>query len=135
METSGVHRVLIAHHHPPLAMLIGERLGAEPGLSLCGVAYTAATLRILASSLQPDILILDANFETHGLGTLCRHFHLTHAHLRIIVLTTGTMVEDLRPIFAAVTTVPASGIATQLLPALRQITSGEMATSSAAIAS
>ncbi len=134
METSGVHRVLIAHHHPPLAVLIGERLSTEPGLSICGVAYTAATLRILVSSLQPDILILDANFETHGLGTLCRHFYLTQSQLRIIVLTTGTMVEDLRPVFAAVTTIPASGIATRLLPAVRQITGAGSAAHSAAAA-
>eukprot|EP01035_Chromulina_nebulosa_P009242 gene9242-12489_t len=112
METSDVHRVLIAHHHPPLAALIRERLGAEPGLEICGVAYTGAALRILVGSFQPDILILDAHFETHGLGVLCRHFHLIQPNLRILVLTTGTAVEDLRPVLAQIATLPATAIAT-----------------------
>ncbi|MBC7367865.1 MAG: hypothetical protein H7343_13815 [Undibacterium sp.] len=101
--------------------LIGEWLGPKPGLFICGVAYSAENLRIMVGALRPDILILDANFETHGLGPLCRHFYLTHSQLRIIVLTTGTSVEDLRHIFAGITTVPATGLR-QLLPALRRIT-------------
>ena len=116
------HRVLIAHRHPPLADLIRDRLSTEPGLSICGVAFTVTTLRVLVRAFEPDILILDSHIDNQGLGPLCRHFHLAHARLRLIVLTSGPRVEDLRPIFAAVTTVPVHALATQLRPAVREIT-------------
>lgn len=121
MDIPGPHRVVIAHHYPPLADLIRERLGAEPGWEICGVAYTGAALRILIASFLPDILILDVNFETAVSTALVRSLAPARPELSLLLLTANRPAAGLEALFAAVVTVPPTAIATQLLPALHRL--------------
>ena len=122
MDFPGTFRVVIAHQHPPLAVLVRERLGAEPGLDICGLAYTAAALRVLTQSFQPDILVIDAHFEAQGLDALLRSFQETAANRWVVLLTTGKAATAWALQRPEIVTVPTVAIATQLLPALRRIT-------------
>lgn len=121
METCAPTRVVIAHSYPPLAALIRERLGAAPGWEICGVAYTGAALRILVASFQPDVLILDGNFDAAGVAATVRSLKPAPLGLHLLVLANVPPTEDLSAWCAGWESVPPVAIATRLLPALNRL--------------
>ena len=57
--TCGRSKVLVAEAHPLTRSGLLALLSAEPDLTVCGEADTAADVRRLARSLRPDLVILD----------------------------------------------------------------------------
>lgn len=86
------------------------------------MAYTGPALRIMVSSFQPDVLILDGNFDAVGVVATMRSLKPAPVGLHLLLLANNPPSEDLGAWCAGWEFVPPTAIATQLLPALNRLT-------------
>jgi len=91
-------RVLIADDHPLFRNGLRALLEADPETEVIGEAATGEEACTLASSLQPDVILMDLNMPVvSGIEATRRILH-TSPHIRILVVT---MYEDDHSVFTA----------------------------------
>jgi DNA-binding NarL/FixJ family response regulator len=91
-------RILIADDHPVFRYGLRALLAAEPTTEVVGEATTGEEAIAKASSLQPDVILMDLNMPgINGIEATRRILEMT-PHMNILVLT---MFDDDDSIFAA----------------------------------
>ena len=91
-------RILIADDHPVFRYGLRALLAAEPTTEVIGEATTGEEAIAKASSLQPDVILMDLNMPgINGIEATRRILEMT-PHMSILVLT---MFDDDDSIFAA----------------------------------
>jgi len=91
-------RILIADDHPVFRYGLRALLAAEPTTEVIGEATTGEEAIAKASSLQPDVILMDLNMPgVNGIEATRRILEMT-PHMSILVLT---MFDDDDSIFAA----------------------------------
>jgi DNA-binding NarL/FixJ family response regulator len=91
-------RILIADDHPVFRYGLRALLAAEPTTEVIGDATTGGEAIAKASSLQPDVILMDLNMPgVNGIEATRRILEMT-PHMSILVLT---MFDDDDSIFAA----------------------------------
>jgi len=91
-------RILIADDHPVFRYGLRALLSAEPTTEVVGEATTGEEVIAKASSLQPDVILMDLNMpDVNGIEATRRILETT-PHISILVLT---MFDDDASIFAA----------------------------------
>jgi DNA-binding NarL/FixJ family response regulator len=91
-------RILIADDHPVFRFGLRALLSAEPTTSVVGEATTGEEVIAKASSLQPDVILMDLNMPGINGIEATRRILETTPHISILVLT---MFDDDDSIFAA----------------------------------
>jgi DNA-binding NarL/FixJ family response regulator len=90
--------ILIADDHPLFRSGMRALLGADPETEVVGEAATGEEAIALASSLQPDVILMDLQMPgVSGIEATRRILH-TSPHIRILVVT---MYEDDHSVFTA----------------------------------
>ena len=91
-------RILIADDHPAFRSGLAALLGAQPGLTLVGEAETGTAAVELATSLQPDVVLMDLSMP--GLDGIAATRRIVDAspHIAVLVLT---MADDDAAVFDA----------------------------------
>ena len=91
-------RILIADDHPVFRYGLRALLQAEPATQAVGEAMTGDEAVGLATSLQPDVVLMDLNMPgINGIEAI-RRILATNPHINILVLT---MFDDDDSVFAA----------------------------------
>jgi DNA-binding NarL/FixJ family response regulator len=91
-------RVLIADDHPLFRNGMRALLAADPATEVIGEATTGDEVFTLASTLQPDVILMDLKMPgVDGIEATRRILH-TSPHIRILIVT---MYEDDQSVFAA----------------------------------
>ena len=91
-------RILIADDHPVFRYGLRALLSAEPTTTVVGEATTGEEVIAKASSLQPDVILMDLNMPGVNGIEATRRILETTPHISILVLT---MFDDDASIFAA----------------------------------
>ncbi len=101
MSTRKVIRVLIADDHPVVRRGLRTLLTSEPGLEPVGEATDGAEAVALASSLQPDVILLDMVMpKKNGLEAIVE-IKRQNPEARILVLTSFAEDEKVFPAIKA----------------------------------
>src|SRR5205085_8014970 len=80
-------RILIADDHPVFRYGLRALLQAEPATQAVGEAMTGDEAVGLATSLQPDVVLMDLNMPgINGIEAI-RRILATNPHINILVLT------------------------------------------------
>ncbi len=80
-------RVLVVDDHPILHAALRNHLSPLPDLEMCGVARTSKEAIEGASTLQPDLALIDLSLpDGHGLQ-LIKQFRLLHPKIRVLVFS------------------------------------------------
>ena len=120
-------RILVADDHPLVRKGIVQLLGGEPGFDVCGEASTAQETIRQACELTPDIILLDVRMPgANGLET-ARVLHERVPHSKILIVSQHDS-EQLLPFSleaGAIGCLDKSRIATDLLPALQNLSASE----------
>jgi DNA-binding NarL/FixJ family response regulator len=120
-------RVLLADDHPLFRHGIQALLSATPDLEVIGEARTGEEAISLATSLQPDVILMDIQMPVvNGIEATRRILH-TSPHIRILMVT---MFEDESSVFTAMRAGARGYVLkdtekTELLRAIRAVGSGE----------
>jgi len=91
-------RILIADDHPVFRYGLRALLQAEPATEVVGEAMTGNEAIALATSLQPDVILMDLNMPGINGIEATRRILATHPHINILVLT---LSDDDDSVFAA----------------------------------
>ena len=91
-------RILIADDHPVFRYGLRALLQAEPVTEVVGEAMTGNEAIALATSLQPDVILMDLNMPGINGIEATRRILATHPHINILVLT---LSDDDDSVFAA----------------------------------
>lgn len=91
-------RVLIADDHPLFRSGMRSLLGADLENKVIGEATTGEEAVALASSLQPDIILMDLHMPGIGGIEATRRVLHSNPHIRILIVT---MYEDDHSVFTA----------------------------------
>jgi DNA-binding NarL/FixJ family response regulator len=85
-ETPPPARILIVDDHPIVRLGVRQMIAAEPGLTICGEAASAATaLQLLAT--KPDLAIVDLSLEDANGLDLIRSLREAAPGVRVLVLS------------------------------------------------
>src|SRR5690242_13931429 len=120
-------RVLIADDHAPFRDGLRALLRPEPDIETVGEAATGREAIAQATSLQPDVILMDLHMP-EGNGIEATHIILaTSPHISILVLT---MFEDDDSVFAALQGgargyLLKGAIKAEILRAIRGVSQGE----------
>jgi DNA-binding NarL/FixJ family response regulator len=120
-------RVLIADDHPLFRHGIGALLSTTPDLEVVGEAKTGEEAISLATSLQPDVILMDIQMPgVNGIEATRRILHLS-PQIRILMVT---MFEDESSVFTAMRAGARGYVLkdtekVELLRAIRAVGSGE----------
>lgn len=120
-------RVLIADDHPLFRHGIRALLGATPDVEVVGEANTGEEAISLATSLQPDVILMDIQMPgTNGIDATRRILHES-PHIRILMVT---MFEEDASVFTAMRAGARGYVLkdtekTELLRAIRAVGGGE----------
>jgi len=80
-------RVLIVEDHPIVRLGVRQMIAAEPGLAICGEASSGRAALELATSLKPELAVVDLSLE-HGSGLeLIRSLREAASDTRVLVLS------------------------------------------------
>ena len=91
-------QVLICDDHQPFREGLHTLLDAEPDATIVGEAVDGRTAIDAATTLQPDVILMDLNMPGTGGIEATRQILQTSPHISILVLT---MSEDNDSVFAA----------------------------------
>src|SRR5437016_7625125 len=91
-------RILIADDHPVFRYGLRALLQAEPATEVVGEAMTGNEAIALATSVQPDVILMDLNMPGINGIEATRRILATHPHIHILVLT---LLDDDDSVFAA----------------------------------
>ena len=120
-------RILIVDDHPLFRDGLRALLESVPDLQVMGEATTGNEVIALATSLQPDVILMDIKMPgMNGIEATRRILH-TSPHIRILILT---MFEDDESVFAAVRAgargyLLKGAVQEETLRAIRAVASGE----------
>ena len=91
-------RVLIADDHPLFRNGMRALLSSDPDMEVVGIATNGDEVISLATSLQPEVILMDLQMPGIGGIEATRRILHTSPHIRILVVT---MFEDDHSVFAA----------------------------------
>ena len=91
-------RILFADDHPVFRYGLRALLQAEPATEVVGEATTGDEAIALATSVQPDVILMDLNMPGINGIEATRRILATHPHIHILVLT---LLDDDDSVFAA----------------------------------
>ena len=91
-------RILIADDHPVFRYGLRALLQAEPATEVVGEAMTGNEAIALATSLQPDVILMDLNMPGINGIEATRRILATNPRINILVLT---LLDDDDSVFAA----------------------------------
>jgi DNA-binding NarL/FixJ family response regulator len=91
-------RVLIADDHPLFRNGMRALLSSDPDMEVVGIATNGDEVISLASSLQPEVILMDLQMPGIGGIEATRRILHTSPHIRILVVT---MFEDDHSVFAS----------------------------------
>ncbi|HET8851847.1 MAG TPA: response regulator transcription factor [Ktedonobacteraceae bacterium] len=91
-------RVLIADDHPVFRNGMRALLNSVPDMEVVGEASTSDEVIALATSLQPDVILMDVQMPGVGGIEATRRILHTSPHITVLVVT---MFEDEESVFAA----------------------------------
>ena len=80
-------RILLVDDHPFINEGLSQLIGAEPGLSICGVATNVHEALALVESAKPDLIISDLTMPGRNGLELIKDLGATHPGLPVIVLS------------------------------------------------
>ena len=86
-KTTGNRRVLIVDDHAIVRLGMRQLIAAEPDLSICGEAQTAAQALDMARTAKPDLAIVDLSLGTTHVLTLVRQLHEALPEMPVLVLS------------------------------------------------
>ena len=116
-------RILLADDNQPVRRGIAMLLSQEKSWTVCGEASNSAEVLTLAEELRPDAILLDVSMPgIHGLETT-RALRQRLPETRVLIISQHDP-HHLRPLAleaGAVECIDKSRLATDLLPALREI--------------
>src|SRR5258708_38810617 len=92
-------RILIADDHPLFRDGLRALLESVPDMQVIGEAMTGNEVVVQATSLQPDVILMDIKMPGLNGIEATRRILQTSPHIRILILT---MFEDDESVFAAV---------------------------------
>ena len=110
-------RLLIADDHAPFATALEELLAAEKCVEVVGVAHDGAEAVELATSLEPDIVLLDVDMPRLNGFEAAKRIKERNPATRILMVTGTTENESRTGGFERV--VLKTEIGEKLLPAIR----------------
>jgi DNA-binding NarL/FixJ family response regulator len=120
-------RVLIADDHPLFRDGLRTLLESVPDMQVIGEAATGDEVLAQATTLQPDVILMDIKMPgTHGIEAT-RRIQQTSPHIRILMLT---MFEDDESVFASMRAgargyLLKGAVQEKTLHAIRAVASGE----------
>ncbi len=122
-----VLRVLIADDHPLFRKGMRALLAATPAMEVVGEATTGQEVTELASTLQPDVILMDLQMPGINGIEATRHILQESPHIRILVVT---LFEDDASVFTALRSgargyVLKDAQEEEMLRAIRAVGSGE----------
>ena len=79
-------RILVVDDHPIVRLGIRQMIAAEPDLTICGEAESAAAARELLHS-KPDLAIVDLSLEDGSGLELIRSIKVASPNTRVLVLS------------------------------------------------
>ena len=91
-------RVLIADDHPVWCSGMHALLNSVPDMEVVGEANTGDEVIVLATNLQPDVILMDVQMPGGGGIEATRRILHTSPHITVLVVT---MFEDEELVFAA----------------------------------
>jgi len=120
-------RILIADDHPLFRDGLRVLLESVPDLQILGEATTGNEVISQATSLQPDVILMDIKMPGINGIEATRRILLTSPHIRILILT---MFEDDESVFAAIRAgargyLLKGAVQEETLRAIRVVASGE----------
>lgn len=80
-------RVLIVDDHRAIRLGLGALVDSEPDLEVCGAADTGEAALDLATSLDPDVVIMDVSMPGAGGISATRRIQQECPRVRVLVLT------------------------------------------------
>jgi len=80
-------RVLIVDDHPIVRLGIRQMITAEPGLTICGEADSAAAALQMATTTKPDLALVDLSLEDGSGWELIRSLREAAPDVRLLVLS------------------------------------------------
>ena len=81
------NKILLVDDHPLMQEGLMNLLGAQPGLSICGVAGSVQEALALVEAEKPDLVITDLTLPGRSGLELIKDLGTTHPELLIIVLS------------------------------------------------
>ena len=120
-------RILIADDHPLFRDGLHVLLESVPDMQVIGEAMTGNEVMAQATSLQPDIILMDIKMPSINGIEATRRILQTSPHIRILILT---MFEDDESVFAAIRAgargyLLKGAVQEETLRAIRAVASGE----------
>lgn len=120
-------RVVIAVATPIVRDGLARLLTRESGFEVVGLAGTAEEALRLAGATRPDVVLLDAGFESEALGERLVAFEKAHPSLKVLLLSEGHRSPGPAEavLLGAWGAVAPNADVEQLLKAIRTVASGE----------
>ena len=80
-------RILLVDDHEVVRIGLRTLLSRRPGFEVVGEAGTAAEAVALATSLKPDVVVMDIRLPGHSGIEACREIVAEHPEIQVIMLT------------------------------------------------
>ena len=88
-------RVLIVDDHVSFSESLRDVLGRRPGIVVTGTAATVADAERLVDESLPDVVLMDEELPDGSGIQAGAHILARHPHIAIVILTGGTIADDL----------------------------------------